>query len=70
MNILPFLQLIKALYEMGLAALKQMFESINLSDLGQRSNNGLDLMYSCTDLVNLAFSHTKALGSKVDLDVK
>ena len=31
---------------MGLAALQQMFESIKLSDLGQRSNNDFDLLYS------------------------
>ena len=32
---------------MGVAALQQqMFESINPSDLGQRSNNDLDLWYA------------------------
>ena len=35
------------LASMGLAAFQQtMFESINLSDLGRRSNNDLDLWYS------------------------
>ena len=40
------------LASMGQAALQQKFESVNLSDLGQRSNNDLDLWYSYTDLVN------------------
>ena len=43
-----FFGLIKALYGafMGLAHLQQIFDSINLSDLGQKSNNDLDPWYS------------------------
>ena len=34
------------LASMDLAALQQLFECVNLSDLGQKSNNVLDLWYS------------------------
>ena len=52
------------LASMGLATSQQkMFESINLSDLGQRSNNDLDLWYSYVFMNSLSqlsvptFSH-------------
>ena len=38
-----------------LKALQQtMFESINLTDLGQRSNNDLDLWHSCVIMYSLS----------------
>ena len=39
---------------MGLAALQPMFESINLSDLGHRSNNDIDLWYSSVFMYSLS----------------
>ena len=55
------------LASMGLEALQQKFESINLSDLGQRSNNDLDLWYSYAFMYSFSQLHVPTFSSIVSI---
>ena len=64
LNKLSFPLIIKALHAQQLWS---MFESINLSDLGLRSNNDLDLWYSYVFMYSLSQLFVQNLNSSTSI---